>query len=496
LGHLFTGPLSIRSKLLIGFAAVALVTAVVAGGGIAHLSHLASVAHGLIDEELAEAHLLWEATHDLSIMEQDLARLLVDPAAEKHLPALAQKEQHIAAAMARYAQFHRHPPPDMEASLREFASGYHLVQDATAQIVALVRQTRPAEARALLDGAWKERQLRTVESLNHLMDHEHRAVRQTAQLIRAKIRSGRTLIIYSFIGGLVLSLLLTIWIIVSITRPIGNLIDATNQIAPGMPATEAKIFREDEIGILTRRFNAMMARLAKSFEDQKRFHADASHELRGPLTIILGEAEVALRGAQETPETYRDTLRTIVDVSAQMGRLIDDLLFLSRSDAGQIAYTVEAVDLGSLLAEVADHVRGLAASRGVELGVDARGDVVVDGDAQRLRQLFVILLDNAIKYTPPAGRIWLALTPGPDGTRASVADTGIGIAAHDLPKIFDRFYRVDAARGYAGEGTGLGLAIARTIVDAHGGRIDVESVPERGTTISVLLPNPSAPRQG
>jgi signal transduction histidine kinase len=279
----------------------------------------------------------------------------------------------------------------------------------------------------------------------------------------------------------------------SLTRPITQLVEATDRVAQGDLASKAQIDREDEIGVLATRFNAMLDQLNKSISEKRRFYADASHELRTPLTIIRGEAEVALRG-RESIEEYREALANIIAVANQMGGLVDELLFLARSEAGQIEYDMTSVALTPLLEEVAGRCEGLAALKEVQLGLDLGEPIMVRGDPQRLRQLLLILVDNAIKYTEPGGKVRLALETESDRAKVLVSDTGVGISQQDLPYIFERFYRGDTARFGREEGTGLGLSIAKTIVKAHRGEIFAECAAGGGTMVSVTLPR--TPSQG
>jgi signal transduction histidine kinase len=224
-----------------------------------------------------------------------------------------------------------------------------------------------------------------------------------------------------------------------------------------------------------------------AWERQQRFIASASHELRAPLTLIRASAEVALRETAAAAADQRQLLGDVLAESDHMRRLVDDLLTLSRLDSGQLPLQLEAVALDTLLAELQRQAARLGAERGVavELGPVA-GIVRADGD--RLRQLLLILLDNALRHTPPGGRVTLKAELLRRDVRVSVADTGCGIAPEHLPHIFERFYRADPARGRAGGNAGLGLSIARGLVEAMGGQIGASSTPGQGTTIWLVLP--------
>jgi signal transduction histidine kinase len=230
------------------------------------------------------------------------------------------------------------------------------------------------------------------------------------------------------------------------------------------------------------------AELQRAFEEQRRFLADASHELRTPLTIIRGEAEVALRAPEQRVSDYRGSLETIVALSGHMARVVDDLLFLARSTVGQIEYQMEALDLGGLLEAVYHQSRSLAERQHVHIRLTQEGPAVVWADAQRLSQLLMILVDNAIKYTPAGGEIRLSLSKTEPLAQVSVADTGVGIPREELDLIFERFYRARSDHRQSPDGTGLGLAIAKAIAEGHQGAISVGSEPGKGTTFTVSLP--------
>ncbi|KAB8146090.1 HAMP domain-containing histidine kinase [Chloroflexia bacterium SDU3-3] len=240
----------------------------------------------------------------------------------------------------------------------------------------------------------------------------------------------------------------------------------------------------DELRRLSQTFNAMLTSLEEASRTQQRFVADASHELRAPLTAIQGNLELLRR--QAVPPTERDEVLAEVErEAARLGRLVSDLLALARADAGQ-GIRHGPVDLDALTLEAFHTARAMA--RGQRLALDPFEPVQVAGDADRLRQLLLILLDNALKYTPPDGAVTLGLRQRGAHAELSVRDTGPGIADEDLPHVFERFYRADPARGRDPGGTGLGLAIARWIVEQHGGTIELRGAAGGGTLAMVRLP--------
>jgi len=245
---------------------------------------------------------------------------------------------------------------------------------------------------------------------------------------------------------------------------------------------------DDELGQLARTLNDMIERLERSFSEVRRFTADAAHELRTPLSMMRTAAEVALRSPR-SPEQDGRVLEDQLEEIERLTRLVSQLLFLSREDVGLPTGPREAVYLDEVVREVAGHMQVMAEEKAVSLEVLSGGSRVVRGDRDRLRQLLFNLLDNAIKYTPPGGRVSVRDVSSNGTAAIVVSDTGIGIPAEHLPHVFERFYRVDPARGTEG-GTGLGLSICRSIAEAHQGRLEIESEAGRGTRVMLSLPAP------
>jgi len=240
--------------------------------------------------------------------------------------------------------------------------------------------------------------------------------------------------------------------------------------------------RPDEIGDLARAFNQTLERLERLFRTQQRLLADVSHELRTPLTTIRGNLDLIERMGEADPESISAIQLEI----ERMTRLVGDLLLLARADSGGLPLDRKPVEVDNLLFDIYRQVALLNSPVDVKLvEVD---QVTVLGDADRLRQLFLNLLENAIKYTPEGGSVELSLSKQNDWTQFEVSDTGIGIPPENLSHIFDRFYRVDKARARAHGGSGLGLSIAKWIATAHGGTIRVTSQLGEGTTFTVTLP--------
>jgi signal transduction histidine kinase len=299
------------------------------------------------------------------------------------------------------------------------------------------------------------------------------------------------------------------WLLANrVLRPVDQMTQAARRIEAERLAERLEgADVDDEFGRLARTLNEMLARLEAGFAQVRRFSADASHELRTPLTILKGEIEVALRSARD-PGEYQRVLSSALEEVERMARLVDDLLMLSRADAGALRWDREPVELDRLVEEVAKQGEILGRARGVQVVIQSLEPLIARGDEQRLRQLLLNLVDNAVKYTPPGGQVTLSLRrvgeesgdptapppeafpdrPAPEWVEIAVSDTGVGIPPEALPRIFERFYRADGARSREAGGAGLGLCIAKTIAEAHGGTIQAQSALGAGSTFSVRLP--------
>lgn len=261
----------------------------------------------------------------------------------------------------------------------------------------------------------------------------------------------------------------------------------------------------DELGRLAGNFNALLARLDTAFDQQRRFMADASHELRTPVAVMLGEADIALSQERRSDADYRDALHAVRDEGRRLSRIVGDLFLLARADAGQRPLQWRDFYLDELVNECVRAARALAAARGttivftpaaapVSTGAanNSDDDWPIQADEELLRSLVMNLLDNAIKHSPPGATVTIGLDRDAESYRISVADTGPGIPAHAREKVFERFYRVDAARGREAPsesgGAGLGLAIGRWIAEAHGGTLELTQSSPAGSCFEIVLP--------
>ena len=274
-------------------------------------------------------------------------------------------------------------------------------------------------------------------------------------------------------------------------RPVDRVIDEVEAITDGrslhrrLPVEE----RGDEMDRLAATLNAMISRLETSFGALRRFTADASHELKTPLTVMRADVERAMHAAHGSPDQLV-ALEEALQETTRMADLVDSLLTLARADEGRFEVHREPVPLEPLVREVLETAVILGEHAGLEVRMPVLEEATVMGDRVRLRQLLLNLITNAIKYTPRGGTVELALSRRVEGVTISVRDSGIGISAADLPYVFERFWRADRVRSRASErgGFGLGLAICRWIAQAHGGTLSVTSRLGRGSTFTVLLP--------
>jgi two-component system heavy metal sensor histidine kinase CusS len=242
-----------------------------------------------------------------------------------------------------------------------------------------------------------------------------------------------------------------------------------------------------ELRDLALTFNAMLDRLQDAFTRLSQFSADLAHELRTPVNNLRGEVEVAL-GQERTPEEYRHVLHSCLEECGRLAALIDTLLFLARAESPATVIARRPVDVAAELRAVRDFFEAAAHEAGVALVVPTAGPVPADADPVLLQRAVVNLVANALRHTPAGGTVTLTTAAEDGRVRITVADTGRGIAAEHLPRLFDRFYRVDAARSADAGGVGLGLALVKGIARLHGGEVNVTSTPGQGACFTLMIP--------
>jgi signal transduction histidine kinase len=289
--------------------------------------------------------------------------------------------------------------------------------------------------------------------------------------------------------ALVLSLLMALIISRSVAAPLKRVAGAALAIAGGETEARAPASGPQELRDLAHAFNSMANQVEASQQSQRDFVANVSHELKTPLTAIQGFSQAILDGTASGPEGTARAARVIHEEADRMRRLADDLLTLARFDAGQVSIARDRVELGPLLQRCIERLAAQAEASDVSLALDLPRSLTVNGDGDRLVQVFTNLLDNAVAHTPAGGRVTLRARQmeHDESAEVTITDTGEGIPPEALPRVFERFYQVDKARQRS-RGAGLGLAITKEIVEAHGGTVTAESVLGLGSKFTVWLP--------
>jgi heavy metal sensor kinase len=286
-----------------------------------------------------------------------------------------------------------------------------------------------------------------------------------------------------------LASLLGYWLSYRSLAPVNRIIQTAEQIGVENLSKRLEVPKaQDELRRLSMTLNAMLARIEKSFQKITQFTADASHDLRTPVAVIRTSAELALRKERSAAE-YRDALTKILSTSVETSELLENLLSLARADAGALGLELHPLELCAHVRKVQEQALILSAEKDLDFRMEMPlAPVWVKADAIALNRLLMILVDNAIKYTPNGGHCEISLSQDKTSAQITVTDSGIGITKEDLLHVFDRFYRADRARTRNRRGAGLGLAIARWITDMHGGNIAVQSEPGMGSIFTISLP--------
>jgi two-component system, OmpR family, sensor histidine kinase BaeS len=300
------------------------------------------------------------------------------------------------------------------------------------------------------------------------------------------IQRTNLMLVYSALGAAIVALLIGIFLSRTLTRPIRELTEATNAVAGGDLGLQVSVHSHDELGALAASFNKMSTDLANSTETRKQMTADIAHELRTPLSLILGHAEAVHDGV--LPPT-RQNFEIVREEATRLEHLVDDLRLLSLADAGELSINPSLVSPQKLLSDIQAIYQHSAERKNVKINVVAASDTpVLNIDPVRMSQVLTNILDNALQHTPEGGNINLSARKADEGVELSIQDSGPGIPDEDIERIFNRFYRSDVSRHRDDGGSGLGLAIAKSIVQAHNGQIKAESAPGVGLTVKIYLP--------
>jgi len=270
-------------------------------------------------------------------------------------------------------------------------------------------------------------------------------------------------------------------------KPVDIITETAREIEERDLSRRIKVRSKDELGRLSETLNQMFDRLQRAFDRERQFTADASHEMRTPLSVIQGEATLAL-SKERSKEEYQKSLELISHETSYMTSVVGKLLELAHVDTARERLNFEDVNLKELLTELASDISVLCEEKAIHFQLNIQEDLTLNGDNVKLKELFLNLLDNAIRYTSPGGSISVSLTRQGNDARVTVEDTGIGIHQEHIHHIFERFYRVDKFRSRGEKGAGLGLSICQRIAELHGGKIEVQSKIGEGSIFSVILP--------
>ena len=296
-------------------------------------------------------------------------------------------------------------------------------------------------------------------------------------------------LLYGALVGMVIALLLGVILSRTLTNPIRELTRATHAVSEGDLSQQVPVRSKDELGELAQAFNKMSAELSRSINARKQMTADIAHELRTPLSLILGHAEAVHDGVLPPSNENFEIIR---EEAARLEHLINDLRMLSLADAGELSIQVETVEPQRLFHEVAALYQYQAQKRNISLEMDIAPQLpLIEVDPGRMTQVLTNILDNALRHTPEGGRILLTAQEAESMVEFSVQDSGLGLNGEEADRIFERLYRADPSRYREDGGSGLGLAIAKSIVQAHGGQISAESEPGSGLKIRIRLPKKS-----
>lgn len=300
------------------------------------------------------------------------------------------------------------------------------------------------------------------------------------------IQRTNLMLVYSALGALLVALLLGILLSRTLTRPIRELTVATQAVTEGELGMQVSVRSKDEMGELAASFNKMSADLARSTEARKQMTADIAHDLRTPLSLIIGHAEAVHDGV--LPPT-KENFEIVREEALRLGHLVDDLRTLSLADSGELSINLQTVSPQKMLNDLQATYQHIAGQKNVKISVEAASELpMLTIDPGRMTQVLTNILENALHHTPENGQINLSARSVGDGIELAIKDSGPGIEGEHVNRIFSRIYRADEARNRDEGGSGLGLAIAKSIVQAHNGQIRAESEPGQGLTVIIKLP--------
>lgn len=492
----------------------------------------AQVARGRVASDLVKGHLQLAASKQRlrSWTSQALLRAQVDTAErDAHLSDMRRTLDGLQALTDKALALDTHTER-AQADWRERQDTLAVLRRSVAELDAALRTVRPLPPDADRSATWDA--ISQTFDTSQGLDLRQRVAQTIAreQAAEARERDAADTALVRLAGGVLLATIaiavlaaaLALYFAKALRRPLNNLSDGALALQRGELHHRIHEGGADEFAAVARTLNAMAVELqqhreretearhelerqvqARTAELEQALHtlqrldasrrqlfADISHELRTPTTAIRGEAEIALRGKSKTSDDYQDALRRIAETATHLGRVIDDLLTMARSDNQALSIQPQRVPVGEPLREALQQMQPLAQERELRLqwDNDAPADLLLWADGPRLRQLLVLLLDNAMRYSHPGAEVRLHARLDGDDWVVEVIDRGIGIAEHELPHVFERNYRGERARRHRADGSGLGLPLAQALAVAHGGGVSLRSSAGQGTTVSMRLP--------
>lgn len=468
-------PLALRTSLTLAYTAIlaVLLTALAVGYQRVLAAELDAASTALLDEVTRGLHGYLTFRSGLPVLEYDRT----DPAAVTFIEESTRYYQVYDADEGTLT----FQSPALEALGLRYTPG---------EVAALARASEVPDARAVQDIETDRGQLRIQNSIA-MSPSGHRFLMQVGEPLERNERAlqgFRRLFLWIVVAGIGVSFVAGRFMASRALAPLSAVAKATRAVSIArldyrLPVRGAG----DELDQVSTAFNQALARLEHAVGEMRQFSAALAHELRTPLAALRGEAELALARAVSAG-ALQHTLAGQIEEFDKLSRLIDQILTLARAEAGEIVLAGDEVDLSPLTKAVVDQLEVVAEAAEVTLACTIEPDLAVTGDAGWLERLVIILLDNALKFTPRGGRVDVDVRRSGDQAVLEVRDTGIGIAGDDLHRVFERFYRADPARSPATAGAGLGLTLAQWIVTRHGGSIGVESDTGRGSLFTVRLP--------
>ena len=368
-----------------------------------------------------------------------------------------------------------------------FGESFARLKLVIAELASQSQKAKAKEVKTVTESEFFEITNNLKKECNRLRRTETEKVDYLASQARAKSLAGFKYVIILLFLGLIVGILLAYRTTYTLARPIGQLSEATELVSKGNLDVKLQVNNPPELKQLTESFSRMTAKLKDAFEKQKLLVAQVSHQLRTPLTVVRGHAEVALRGPEKESAEYKQALSQVIESTKQISKFVSNLLTLSQAEFGQLPLNRSIVDLNEILRDAYQQAQSLYSSRNFQLELeDERQDLPVNADPERIKELLLILAENAVKYTKPNGLIEIGSRVDSNQIQAFVKDDGTGISEKHLPHIFDRFYRVKNEN--AQSGFGLGLTIAKWIIEAHQASITVESQIGKGSCFTVAFP--------